>query len=685
MRFYRIILTILLLLCLMPRSLAQQVSRQCHIVDDASGEELPYVSVYVSPENSTIANHDGDFLLVADSLAEVRLSYVGYEPLYMKVGELPPVVRMKVLSRTLHQLTVMPVDGILIKVKDRLNKEYSRRQGRKAQYFCRLTSSIADRDELTEAFLEAKSAVNLRELVMLSGRRGQMTRYGMLRPQLSDVNLQHALELGPMTAERNFWRWHVLPLPVNATREYINQHYRLSCEVIGDGLTDRVYCIDLQRKEGNDEKGMLLGQLYVDAKTYQPLRFEGEVTDMYIDVIKRGKKVSQPVDMKVYISYTQRNGFTEVEDISCEIGKGELHTQTILHNVTDMKIKFKGRKKGEVQENMLSAIDAAGFDSTLWKHAGIVLRTAYEEKLARQQMQMDSTAVTQHTGNARLDEMLDRLRVFGQRLPQEKVYLHLDNSCYFLGDTIWYAAYLRRTNDDRPSDISNVLYVELLNNDGYVMERKVLQMKDGRGHGNFYLDPQYYSGFYELRAYTRWQLNWGGYEREHKTHHWFMNQEKEREFYQDYDKLYSRVVPVYDQPLDSSGFHHDMTLRPMRRYFKKDPDKRELQLTLYPEGGNLVEGLPCRVAFEAGYTDGEWVEGELRTGDGQACPTVHRGRGVFTVVPDRKNKGQLEFLTSSGERIKGKWPEVQESGVVLSAQRLEQGAWEIDFAMTGDL
>lgn len=25
---------------------------------------------------------------------------------------------------------------------------------------------------------------------------------------------------------------------------------------------------------------------------------------------------------------------------------------------------------------------------------------------------------------------------------QEKAYLHLDNNCYFLGDTIWYKAYL---------------------------------------------------------------------------------------------------------------------------------------------------------------------------------------------------------------------------------------------------
>ena len=109
---------------------------------------------------------------------------------------------------------------------------------------------------------------------------------------------------------------------------------------------------------------------------------------------------------------------------------------------------------------------------------------------------------------------MDRLRLFGLRIPQEKVFLHLDNTCYFIGDTIWFAAYARRTNDGQPSDISNVMYAELLNHDGYVLERKIIHLKDGRGKGNFYLDPDYYSGYYEIRAYTRWQLNWGAYEKE---------------------------------------------------------------------------------------------------------------------------------------------------------------------------
>ena len=39
-----------------------------------------------------------------------------------------------------------------------------------------------------------------------------------------------------------------------------------------------------------------------------------------------------------------------------------------------------------------------------------------------------------------------------------------------------------------------------------------------------------------------------------------------KDFFRDYDKIYSRVFPVFDQP-QTPGYVKDMMLRPMRRYF----------------------------------------------------------------------------------------------------------------------
>ena len=105
-----------------------------------------------------------------------------------------------------------------------------------------------------------------------------------------------------------------------------------------------------------------------------------------------------------------------------------------------------------------------------------------------------------------LEGWADRLARFGKGIPQEKVYVHMDNTCYFLGDTLWFAAYTRRTDTDVPSDISHVLYAELFDQDGYLVERQLIEMQGGHGYGNFALPDTLYAGYYELRAYTRWQL-----------------------------------------------------------------------------------------------------------------------------------------------------------------------------------
>ena len=68
--------------------------------------------------------------------------------------------------------------------------------------------------------------------------------------------------------------------------------------------------------------------------------------------------------------------------------------------------------------------------------------------------------------------------------PQEKVYLHLDNTAYFLGETIWMKAYVTRSDTENRSNISRVLYVELISPRGFVVERpkgysKPATMKSG--------------------------------------------------------------------------------------------------------------------------------------------------------------------------------------------------------------
>ena len=253
-----------------------------------------------------------------------------------------------------------------------------------------------------------------------------------------------------------------------------------------------------------------------------------------------------------------------------------------------------------------------------------------------------------------LELMANRLKAFGAKLPQEQVFLHLDNTGYYLGDTLYYKAYVSRGDNGKPTNLSGILYCELLNDDGYLVERQMIALKNGEGHGNFSLaDTTLYAGYYELRAYTKWQLNWGVTEQPHSqwAEKYFFSKDMARDYYRDYEKLYSRVFPVYDRPLAPGDFSQDMTLRPLAAYYKNPADDPETTLQLFPEGGNLVAGLKQRVAWEVRNQQGRTLEGTLSvtTPDGQviASETINRGRGIFEVTVPANQSLTAEFTPSA--------------------------------------
>ena len=135
-------------------------------------------------------------------------------------------------------------------------------------------------------------------------------------------------------------------------------------------------------------------------------------------------------------------------------------------------------------------------------------------------------------------EWVKALNTFGRFNPQEKVYLHFDNTGYYLGETIWFKAYVVSAPQLRPTEMSKVLYVELLTPEGRVVETKKLKIVDGQCHGEFLLtDGTLVGGFYEVRAYTRVMLNWGD------------------------DVVFSRVFPVFDTPKREGEYEMEMTER----------------------------------------------------------------------------------------------------------------------------
>ena len=278
-----------------------------------------------------------------------------------------------------------------------------------------------------------------------------------------------------------------------------------------------------------------------------------------------------------------------------------------------------------------------------------------------------SSLYAQSEETNRILSYLQKAMNFNKVVPQEKVYLHFDNMGYFENETLWFKAYVTRTDNGHPSDLSKVLYVELLNPTGDVLQTLKYPIDSlGMSHGEMKLDTILGSGLYEVRAYTRYMTNWGT------------------------NAVFSRVIPVFKTP-KQEGDYSDLTIVPIS-YHHRLPNRREpmdtlylqavgegiytddlnktISVNFYPEGGDLIAGKRCRVAMLAVDDNGHPYasEGFVMNGAGDVLASVKTdslGRGLFELVPDtgkltfqmrnlkKKEKRQVQFFALPQAKTEG--------------------------------
>lgn len=250
-----------------------------------------------------------------------------------------------------------------------------------------------------------------------------------------------------------------------------------------------------------------------------------------------------------------------------------------------------------------------------------------------------------------IDALPKRINLFATNYPQEKVYLHFDNTSYYQGENIWFKAYIVRADRHSLSEISKILYVDFISAEGNVQETQKLKIENGTCHGSIKLSTSNYPGFYEVRAYTRYMLNFGE------------------------DNYFSRVFPVYDEPRTDGQYGSVMARRPSsQRVPQIRPEYKQrgnLALNFYPEGGNLVVGLPAKVAFKAIGKDGEnaSVSGIITDSNGRQAAefsSSYLGMGSFEFTPQTgKYKAKVEYL---GREYSFDLPPVMPSGYSLTVE-----------------
>lgn len=238
----------------------------------------------------------------------------------------------------------------------------------------------------------------------------------------------------------------------------------------------------------------------------------------------------------------------------------------------------------------------------------------------------------------------------------EKAYLHVDKPYYILGETIWFAAYLRDEYSLEPSWISKTLYVDLVDPDGKIIESLSLYMDSTHCQGNFNLDLDGVHGRYRIRAYTSWMRNYG-----------------EVYFFEKEMMVYPLMADEGTGKVSPSG---RPTTTPSPSVGQAIPVSSDIQF--FPEGGATVLKLESRVGVKMVAPDGRGKAFEATLYDSTGTEVLtfagnQFGMGSFRYTPLYLSGYYVKVANGqASEAEKTYWlPASQAEGITLSVRNFE--------------
>ncbi|WP_445384908.1 hypothetical protein ACT6NV_13185 [Robiginitalea sp. IMCC44478] len=103
---------------------------------------------------------------------------------------------------------------------------------------------------------------------------------------------------------------------------------------------------------------------------------------------------------------------------------------------------------------------------------------------------------------------IDELQVLKQT-PLETLYVHPSATLLFPGEYLYYSLYCINTQTYKLSNISEIAYVQILNEANEILISQKVFLRSGRGQGDIFLGTNLPSGNYKLVAFTHWMKNAG--------------------------------------------------------------------------------------------------------------------------------------------------------------------------------
>ena len=89
----------------------------------------------------------------------------------------------------------------------------------------------------------------------------------------------------------------------------------------------------------------------------------------------------------------------------------------------------------------------------------------------------------------------------------ETVFVHSNATTFVSGEKLFYKLYCLNASDNKPSAVSKVAYVELIDSDKKNIFKHKLFLENATAEGDFFIPTTLKTGNYKLLAYTNWTLN----------------------------------------------------------------------------------------------------------------------------------------------------------------------------------
>ncbi len=337
--------------------------------------------------------------------------------------------------------------------------------------------------------------------------------------------------------------------------------------------------------------------------------------------------------------------------------------------------------------------------------------------------------------------LLKKLEEYTKKYPQEKVYLHLDKPYYAIGDNIWFKAYVVDAKTSTPSTLSNILYVELINERDSIAKQLKIPMESGITWADFKLADSLSEGNYRIRAYTQWMRNAGPdffFDKTLKIGNSWTNEvftktraqlskegntdklvqtivftDKEGKPYANTEIAYEAqvgpktiskgkgtttatgefVINMPNSQLDKMGKITATLTIDKRKLIKTIPIhllSNTTDVQFFAEGGTLVEGLPSRIGIKAinSAGRGENISGQVIDNDGVEVlkfETMHLGMGSLFLNPLAGKSYTAKVKFANGTEQSFPLPKIEKSGYVLSINNTDSTKVMVKVLLSADL